>query len=121
MTRACRVFAAVTISIILPAARADDTAVRDAAAALQRGDYTVAEATLRAELKVHSADADALSLLGMVLDARKEFAQADEQYRKAIAAAPRSVPVLGRYAGHLLASGDEKGAHDAFARVLAIE
>jgi hypothetical protein len=57
MTRACRVFAAVTISIILPAAHADDTALRTAAAALQRGDFAVAESTLRAELKVHPADA----------------------------------------------------------------
>src|SRR5579863_8115413 len=121
MTRTCRVFAAVTISIILPAARADDTALRDAAAALQRGDYTLAESRLRAELKVHPADADALSLLGMVFDARKQFTEADAQYRKAMAAAPRSAAVLGRFANHLLAAGDENGARDAFARVLAIE
>lgn len=121
MTRTCRVLAAVTISIVLPAVRGDDTALRDAAAALQRGDYTLAESKLRAELKIHPADAEALSLLGMVLDARKEFSEADAQYRKAMAAAPRSAPVLGRYANHLLAAGDEKGAHDAFSRVLAIE
>ena len=120
MTRAC-ILAAVTISIILPAARADDAALRDAAAALQRGDFALAESKLRAELKVHPADSEALSLLGMALDARKEFSEADAQYRKALAAAPRSAPVLGRYANHLLAAGDEKGAHDAFARVLAIE
>jgi tetratricopeptide (TPR) repeat protein len=121
MTRTCRLLAAVTISIILPAARGDDTALRDAAAALQRGDYTLAESKLRAELQAHPGDAEALSLLGMVLDARKEFSQADAQYRKAMAAAPRSTPVLGRYANHLLAAGDEKGAHDAFAKLLAID
>ncbi len=121
MTRTCRVLAAVTISIVLPAARGDDTALRDAAAALQRGDYTLAESKVRAELQIHPADAEALSLLGMVLDARNEFTEADAQYRKAIAAAPRSAPVLGRYANHLLAAGDEKGAHDAFSQVLAIE
>jgi tetratricopeptide (TPR) repeat protein len=121
MTRACRVLAAVTISILLPAARGDDTALREAAAALQRGDYTLAESKVRAELKIHPADAEALSLLGMVLDARKEFREADAEYRKAMAAAPRSAPVLGRYANHLLAAGDENGAHDAFAQVLAIE
>src|SRR5579872_3290871 len=121
MTRTCRVFAAVTISIILPVARADDTALREAAAALQRGDYTLAESRVRAELKIHPADADALSLLGMVFDARKQFSEADAQYRKAMAAAPRSAPVLGRYANHLLAAGDEKGAHEAFIRVLALQ
>jgi tetratricopeptide (TPR) repeat protein len=121
MTRACRVFAAVTISMVLPAAHADDTALRTAAAALQRGDFAAAESTLRAELKVHPADADALSLLGMALDARKEFKEADAEYRKAIAAAPRSAPVLGRFANHLLAAGDDNGAHDAFLRVLALQ
>lgn len=121
MTRACRVFAAVTISIILPAAYADDAALRTAAAALQRGDFVAAESTLRAELKIHPADADALSLLGMVLDARQQFKEADAQYRKAMAAAPGSAPVLGRFANHLLAAGDEQGAHDAFLRVLALQ
>jgi predicted Zn-dependent protease len=121
MTRSCRVFAAVTISIILPAARGDDAALREAAAALQRGDFTLAESRLRAELKIHPVDAEALSLLGMVLDARKQFTEADVQYRKAIAAAPRSAAVLGRYANHLLATGDENGAHDAFIQVLALQ
>jgi tetratricopeptide (TPR) repeat protein len=121
MTRTCSVIAAVTISILLPTARGDDTALRDAAAALQRGDYTLAESKVRAELNAHPTDAEALSLLGMVLDARKKFPEADAQYRKAIAAAPGSAPVLGRYANHLLAAGNEKGAHDTFVQVLAIE
>jgi tetratricopeptide (TPR) repeat protein len=121
MTRTCCVLAAVTISILLPAARGDDTALRDAAAALQRGDYTLAEAKVRAELNIHPADAEALSLLGMILDARREFTEADAQYRKAIAAAPRSASVLGRFANHLLAAGNEKGAHDAFIQVLALD
>lgn len=99
---------------------ADDAILRNAAAAMQRGDYAGAESMLRAELKTHPDDADVLSVLGMVLDARKEFAAADALYRKAVAAAPRSAPVLGRYANHLLAAGDDKGAHDAFERVVAI-
>jgi tetratricopeptide (TPR) repeat protein len=121
MTRACCLFAAVTIAIMMPAAHADDTALREAAAALQKGDYTLAESKLRAELAAHPADAEALSLLGMVFDARKQFTEADAQYRQAMAAAPRSAPVLGRYANHLLAAGDENGAHDAFIRVLALQ
>ncbi|HEV2446126.1 MAG TPA: tetratricopeptide repeat protein, partial [Candidatus Sulfopaludibacter sp.] len=110
------------MSILLPLAHAaDDAALRDAAAALQRGDYSGAESKLRAELKIHPADADALSMLGMVFDAQKKTTEADALYRKAVAAAPRSAPVLGRYANHLLAAGDEKGARDAFARVVAID
>ena len=122
MTGYTSVFAAVAFSILLPLARAvDDAALREAAAALQRGDYTGAESKLRAQLKIHPSDADVLSMLGMALDGRKEFSEADALYRKAIAAAPHSAPVLGRYANHLLAAGDEKGAHDAFERVVAID
>ncbi len=122
MFRTFPVFAAAAFSILLPFARAaDNAALREAAAALQHGDYASAESRLRAELKLHPADAEALSLMGMVLDARKEFAEADARYRKAMAAAPRSAPVLGRYANHLLAAGDEKGARDAFERVVAMD
>lgn len=115
------VLAAVVVSILAPHARADDAAVRQAAAAFQRGDYAGAESLLRAELKIHPADPDVLSMLGMALDARKEFKAADALYRQAVAAAPRSAPVLGRYANHLLTSGDDKGAQDAFERVVAID
>jgi tetratricopeptide (TPR) repeat protein len=121
MTRTRPIVAAVTIAIVLPCARGDDAALREAAAALERGDYTLAESKLRAELRIHPDDADGLSMLGMVLDAGRKFTEAGALYRKAVAAAPRSAPVLGRYANHLLAAGDEKGAHDAFARVLAID
>ncbi len=76
---------------------------------MQHGDYSGAESILRAELKIHPPMRSALSMLGMVLDARKEFTGADALYRKAIAAKPHSVPVLGRYANHLLAAGLCKG------------
>jgi tetratricopeptide (TPR) repeat protein len=123
MTRSTSALAAAVISFLLPltCAAADDAALRDAAAAFQRGDYAGAESKLRAELKIHPDDADVLSMLGMVLDVRKQFTAADALYRKAVAAAPRSAPVLGRYANHLLAVGDEKAAHDAFERVVAID
>jgi len=122
MTRTCFVMAAVTVFLLPPpGAAADSAALRDAAAALQKGDLAGAESTLRNELKLHPADPDALSMLGMVLDGRKQFSEADPLYRKAIANAPRSAPVLGRFANHLLAAGDEKGAHDAFERVLAAD
>ena len=122
MTRTCSVIVAVTV-LLLPrsAAPADNTALLEAAAALQKGDLAGAESTLRAELRLHPADPDALSMLGMVLDQRKQFTEANAFYQKAIANAPRSAPVLGRFANHLLALGDENGAHDAFERVLAAD
>ena len=122
MTRSTSALAAAVVACFLPLARAaDDVALRDAVAAFQRGDYPAAEAKLRAELKLHPDDADTLSMLGMVLDARKQFTEADALYRKAVAAAPRSVPVLGRYANHLLATGDDKAAYGAFERVVGID
>jgi tetratricopeptide (TPR) repeat protein len=121
MTRRALAMAAAVFLVLPLASAADDATLRNAAAALQRGDYAGAESTLRLELKTRPDDADVLSMLGMVLDARKQFAEADAFYRKAAAAAPRSAPVLGRYANHLLAAGDEKGAHDAFERVVAID
>ena len=122
MNRAGAILAAVTFSVLLPRQLpADDAALRDAAASLQRGDYAGAEAKLRLALKAQPNDADALSMLGMVLDVRKNFTEADVLYRKAVAVSPRSVAVLGRYANHLLGAGDEKGAHDAFVRVLALD
>ena len=122
MTRSVSVVATVAAIVLLPFGRAADSpALREAAAALERGDAAGAESILRGELKTHPADPDVLSMLGMALDARRQFAEADALYRKAVAAAPRSAPVLGRYATHLLAAGDEKGAHDAFERVVAID
>ena len=122
MTGFTSLVVAAVVSMLLPLGRAaDDAALRDAAAALQRGDAARAESILREQLKTRPADADVLSMLGMALDARGQFKEADALYQKAIAAAPRSAPVLGRYANHLLAASDEKGAHDAFARVVAID
>jgi tetratricopeptide (TPR) repeat protein len=122
MTRLGSLIVACTVCALLPLARAaDDAGLREAAAALQRGDNARAESVLRALLKTHPADPDALSMLGMALDGQKAFAEADALYHTAIAAAPNSVSVLGRYANHLLAAGNEKGAREAFERVLAID
>ncbi len=122
MTRSTSTLVAAAVCLLLPFVHAaDEASLRQAAAALQHGDYSGAESILRAQLKIDPSNADALSILGMVLDARKDFSGADAFYRKAIAAAPHSAPVLGRYANHLLEAGDEKGAHDAFERVVAID
>jgi tetratricopeptide (TPR) repeat protein len=122
MNRASPVFAAIAAALLLPYTHAaDNPALRNAAAALQRGDFAGAETALRAELKTHPEDADVLSTLGMALDAQKRFSEADAFYLQAVAGAPHSAPVLGRYANHLLAAGNEKAAHEAFERVVAID
>ena len=92
-----------------------------ATAALQRGDLAGAESTLRAALKDQPNDAETLSLLAYTLDLGKKFSDADSFHRGAVALSPRSVPILGRYANHLLMAGDEKGAAKAFQQVIAID
>ncbi len=122
MTRYASLLVVAAASTLVPLAHsADDPALREAAAALQRGDPARAESLLREELKTHPHDADVLSMLGMALDARGNLKEADPFYQKALAAAPRSAPVLGRYANHRLAAGDDQGAHDAFERLVALD
>jgi tetratricopeptide (TPR) repeat protein len=95
--------------------------MREAAAALQRGDFAVAESKLRAELKLHPNDPETLSLLGVVLDNQQKFPEADALHRRAIAATPPSAHAFGNYGNHLGLTGDERGARQAFQRALAID
>src|SRR4051794_12053220 len=69
--------------------------VREAAAALQRGDFTAAETQLRGELKLRPNDANAISLLGVALDNQGKFPEADPLHKRAIAAAPPSALAFG--------------------------
>src|SRR5690349_8224658 len=97
----------------------DDAAVRDAVAALQRGDFTAAERTLRAETSSHPDDAMAWSLLGVALDGQKKFADADAAHRRAVAARRGNADILANYGNHLAATGDEKGASEQYRRAVA--
>jgi tetratricopeptide (TPR) repeat protein len=94
--------------------------VQEAVAALQRQDFKTAEVKLRAEVKSHPADAEALSLLGVALDEQQKFTEGRAFHKRAMAAAPRSTAVLYNYANNLLATGDEKTAREILARSLAI-
>ena len=106
--------------VVTPSARPAGQA-SPAAAALQRGDFAVAEHMLRAELAVHPNDAMTLSLLGVALDSEKEPQQADTFHRRAAALAPYSVPVLTNFAAHLWYTGDRNGARSAYARIASLE
>ncbi len=104
-----------------PAKSPANSALRNASAALDRGDFPAAENLLRAELKTRPADTEALSLLGLALDGEKKFTEAEATHRRAIAAAPRSATVLSRYGWHLLSTGDEKGARETFLKAAAMD
>lgn len=89
--------------------------------ALRRGDLSTAEQKLREEAKTHPDDAEAFSFLGVALDNQKKFAEADAAHHRALSLAPRSNSILDKYGSHLIATGDESGAHDVFVRALALD
>jgi Flp pilus assembly protein TadD len=115
--RYCSVWLAVGIGL-----GADDgPAIRQALAALQRGDFAAAERTLRPEVKARPNDGAALTLLGVALDNQKKFREADEVHRRAAASAASSPDVWNNYANHLVGTGDEAGARKLYLRAVALD
>ena len=106
---------------LAPAARAQSAGVRDAMAALERGDFRSAEQKLRAEVAAHPDDAWTLSLLGASLDNLKQVPEADAFHRRAVAMAPRSLDILNNFAAHLWLAGQEQEAGQVFRRMVAIQ
>lgn len=113
--------AALLLYIAAARATDDGAAIRDALAALQRGDFVSAEHTLRAEVRVHPNDGAALTLLGVALDGQKKFQEAEGVHRRAVANAPRSADALNNYANNRLGAGDEEGARQLYLRVVALD
>ena len=119
-----RVFSAIALALLcFPSGQAADakTALQEAVTAFEQGDFSGAEVKLRAELKAHPNDAEALSLLGFALDSQNKLSEADSIHRRAIAGSPDSGTVLGRYAHHLQISGDEDRARDVYRKVIAAD
>lgn len=103
-------------------ALADDSpAIRAALAALQRGDFAVAEQILRPEVEARPGDAAALTLLGVSLDSQKKYPEAEGFHKRASISAPNSPDVWNNYANHLLATGDEDGAGRVYERVVELD
>src|SRR5207245_103496 len=102
--RLAPISASVLAVLLIPATWAADDrpAIREALAALGRGDFATAEGTLRADVQAHPNDAPALTLLGVALDNLGKLPEADQVHRRALANAPRSVDVLTNYANHLV-------------------
>jgi tetratricopeptide (TPR) repeat protein len=115
--RYCSVFLAVAAGF----AADDGPAIREALAALQRGDFAAAERTLRPEVKARPTDGAALTLLGVALDNQKKFQEAAGVHRRAAASAPNSPDVWNNYANHLLGTGDEEGARQLYLRVVGLD
>lgn len=116
--RACAVSLLIVLVGCVLVAQSNATA--DAVAALERGDLSAAEQTLRAELQVRPNDVEALDVLGVVLDNQKKYAEAEEIYRRAISLPQPSPGLLNNYGNHLLATGKLTDARASFLKVLAL-
>jgi tetratricopeptide (TPR) repeat protein len=98
---------------------ADQTAaIREAVAAMQRGDFASAERVLRAENQAHSDDPWVLSLLGVALDNQKRIPEAESFHVRAIAKSPDSAEILTNYGTHLWSAGQYDRAETLFASAL---
>lgn len=100
-------------------AAAGDT--RDAIAALERGDFALAEQTARGELRLHPQDALAWSVLGASLDKQGRFPEAEDAHRRAVGIASGSADVLNNYGNHQLAAGQPAAARATYQKVLALD
>jgi tetratricopeptide (TPR) repeat protein len=114
--------AAILVLCVASGRAADErTALREAVADLQRGDFRAAEQKLRGEVAAHPNDGPVLSLLGVALDSQNQFREAAEFHRRAVAAAPRLSDVLSNYGSHLAATGEDAAARDAFLKAIELE
>jgi len=91
------------------------------AAAFQQGKVADAEQTLRVALQKQPREARALGLMGVILDARKRYPEAESYYQRALKLNPNSAPLLNNLGNHYLAQGNAERARAAYLRVVAIE
>ncbi len=96
-------------------------AYTEAASAFQQGRLDEAERRLKSAIAIEPDRPDLLGLLGVVLDAKKEYEQAEVFHQRALNLAPRSAGLWNNFGNHYLARGNDDQARKAFGRVLAIE
>jgi predicted Zn finger-like uncharacterized protein len=94
------------------------TKLKEAHAALSRGDYGKAEALFRSVLAQHPKNTEALSGLGDVAKARRDPATAGQMYEQALRDNPTYIPAMIAQADHKWDNGDRKGAIALYRRVL---
>jgi Flp pilus assembly protein TadD len=84
-----------------------------AVTALSEGDYAVAEARLRAVIKLAPDFAPAYGNLGVILRRRGDISGAIDAYREALALSPRDPAILGNLASLYVGIGREREAKAA--------
>ena len=93
----------------------------EAASEFQHGQLDQAEQQLRSAIAATPNRPDLLGLLGLVLDAKKEYKDAEPFHERALQLAPRSSGLWNNFGNHCLASGNYTEARRAFIHVLAVE
>jgi tetratricopeptide (TPR) repeat protein len=111
----------ISLACVLSFAGTQNDAVSEAVEAIEHGDLSHAEHTLREKLRVQPNDDQALGVLAMVLDQENKYTEADQVYRRALSLSPRSAGLLNNYGNHLLATGKVNDARAAFIQVLALK
>jgi len=92
-----------------------------ASALFREGKPAEAEAVLRKLVKVDPKDPRVWNLLGVVLDAQKQFGLAEESFRKALQLSPKSAAILNNLGNHYMAAVKPDEAYEEFRKVLAVE
>lgn len=101
-------------------ALADDRAIAEAVAALQRMDYKTGERILRAEIAARPNEAMALSLLGVALDGQGNTREAGAFHRRAVAAGAQNADILSNFGNHLAQIGNKNGAREQYLRAISV-
>src|ERR1043166_8976590 len=93
---------ALSVTAQRPASRSVETMLSEAGALVQAGRLEEAEAATRKIVGAYPRNAEAHSLLGVILDQRKQTAEAEKEYAAALRLQPKLVSALSNY-GVLLA------------------
>lgn len=91
------------------------------AAEFQQGQLDQAEQDLRIAIGAQPDRPDLLGLMGLVLDAKKEYQQAELFHERALQLAPRSSGLWNNFGNHYVAFGKYAKARNAFVHVVTIE
>jgi tetratricopeptide (TPR) repeat protein len=108
-------------SALLAEAQIPVSVYDQATVAFQQGQMDEAERVLRSALRDHPRDAQALGLLGVILDAQKRYEEAETCYSQSLKLAPKSAALQNNLGNHYLARGMPDRARTTFLRVVAID
>jgi tetratricopeptide (TPR) repeat protein len=87
---------------------------------LNQQKYADAEAALKAALNEHPRDAEALGLMGVILDAQKRYADAESFFQRAIRLFPSTSTFFNNLGNHYLAQNKLELADDAYRKAVQI-